>query len=273
MYLKISYPCNIVAMSFYMMNNHSSTRNILKIGYMSTTNIKQIISRYATGCGNNITVFQFLDHDPKRMETLFKSRFEQQNVELEFFDSAFFFQYLEWCMDYTKSSPITGYGKFKCVSEVERKSVTTQCDIDIEPNDPVCESVPLPFYAEPESLPPQQPSTESELVMSKLESVTSTLHNIFGKTREVMALPKTSKDESKFVILPTNVTQKLNRVKCKSCEQILFKKNFTRHISRCKGVPKNTCIYCKRVFNFVSNQCKHQNICKLNPANKTRKNI
>ena len=56
-------------------------------------------------------------------------------------------------------------------------------------------------------------------------------------------------------------------VKCKSCEQILIKKNFTRHISRCKGVPKNTCIYCKRVFNFVSNQCKHQKVCKLNPVN------
>ena len=185
-------------MSFYMMNNNSSTRNILKIGYMSTTNIKHIISRYATGCGNNITVFQFLDHDPKRMETLFKSRFEQQNVELEFFDSAFFFKYLEWCMDYTKSSPITGYGKFKCVSEVERKSVTTQCDI--ESTHPVCESVPLPLHSEPESLPPQQPSTESESVISKLESVTSTLHNIFGKTRE---------DDMAF---PITMTRKRNRI-------------------------------------------------------------
>ena len=81
-------------MSFYLMNNHSSLRNILKIGYMSTTNIKHIISRYATGCGNNITVFQFLDHDPKHMETLFKKQFEPQNVELSFSIPPIFFSIL-----------------------------------------------------------------------------------------------------------------------------------------------------------------------------------
>ena len=187
-------------MSFYLMNNHSSLRNILKIGYMSTTNIKHIISRYATGCGNNITVFQFLDHDPKHMETLFKKQFEPQNVELEFFDSAHFFQYLEWCMDYTKSAPITGYGKLKCVSKVDRKSVSTQCEPQQTCTEQTCtpasctEQTCTEQTCTPQSCIEQTFTEQSELVISKLESVTSALNDMFGKKQE----------DVKFVILPNN---------------------------------------------------------------------
>ena len=57
------------------------------------------------------------------------------------------------------------------------------------------------------------------------------------------------------------------RIKCNCCEKILTKIKFNRHKTTCKGVPKNTCIYCKKYFNSQQNHSRHQKICKLNPIN------
>lgn len=122
-------------MSFYFMYDakQCGTDNaLLKIGYMSTTNIKHIISRYATGCGYNIIVHQFLDSEPRVMESKFKEFFKNHHIQLEFYDATRYHDYIHWCINYTKSSPIVGYGKLRCVSNVETKSVGTQCD-DVPP--------------------------------------------------------------------------------------------------------------------------------------------
>ena len=66
----------------------NDSKTLLKIGYMSTVNIQQIVSRYATGCGQNIIVYQFLDSEPKEMETKFKKHFRAHHVELEFYDAS-----------------------------------------------------------------------------------------------------------------------------------------------------------------------------------------
>lgn len=53
-------------------------------------------------------------------------------------------------------------------------------------------------------------------------------------------------------------------IKCSGCEKVVSKRKFTRHERSCKGVPKNTCIHCKRTFVSQPNHSKHQKICKLN---------
>ena len=57
------------------------------------------------------------------------------------------------------------------------------------------------------------------------------------------------------------------RVKCNQCMKELTKCNFARHLKTCKGVPKNTCMHCKRLFNTLSVLCRHKKTCKMNPAN------
>jgi len=57
------------------------------------------------------------------------------------------------------------------------------------------------------------------------------------------------------------------RVKCLKCTKSITIKHFARHRSVCKGVPKNTCKYCRMVFRYRSGKCRHQKTCKLNPVN------
>jgi len=56
-------------------------------------------------------------------------------------------------------------------------------------------------------------------------------------------------------------------VQCNQCLKELTKSNFARHLKTCKGVPKNTCMYCKRLFNTPSVLCRHKKTCKMNPVN------
>ena len=153
-------------------------------------------------------------------------------------------------MDYTKSAPITGYGKLKCVSEVDRKSVSTQC----EPQQTCTEQTCTPQNFTEQTCTEQTCTPQSELVISKLESVTSALNDMFGKKQE----------DVKFVILPNN------KVKCNSCEKVLLKTNFKKHTSICRQAPKNVCRFCKTYFNTPSVLSRHQKTCKKNPL-KTNK--
>ena len=115
-------------MSLYFMYNYSSNRNIMKVGYMSTVKIKQIMGRYATSCGRDIMVFMFSDHEPRLMETNFKKHFEKQHVELEFYDSNHLLHYIRWATEYTNSPPIVGDGRLKYFGESENKPIR-----DVEP--------------------------------------------------------------------------------------------------------------------------------------------
>jgi hypothetical protein len=96
-------------MSLYFVYNMPQ----LKVGYMSTTNIERIISRYKTYCGSNISVYMFIASDPRLAEAQFKSHFKEQHVELEFYDSTHFLEYVRWATEYTNSVPIVGDGKVK----------------------------------------------------------------------------------------------------------------------------------------------------------------
>ena len=58
-----------------------------------------------------------------------------------------------------------------------------------------------------------------------------------------------------------------NRVKCKACAKVLTINNYNRHLNVCKGVPKNTCLHCKKLFNSQQSHSRHQKICKINPMN------
>ena len=209
---------------------------------MSTTNIKNIISRYVTGCGTNITVFQFPDSDPRQMEQKFKTRFRSYHVELEFFDSNHFFDYLAWCTAYTKASPVVGDGNLKCVSNAPTRTVNIQCDIRRDP--PAATDLQLPLSQRIPNVASQQPTDDLTFKRNPV--------NMSDKTHIV---------SNKFTTIDDI------RVKCNSCDKILTRIKFKRHKTICKGVPKNTCIYCKKLFTCQQNHSRHKKTCKLNPVN------
>tara|TARA_B100001250_G_scaffold413536_1_gene447996 strand:- start:1286 stop:1969 length:684 start_codon:yes stop_codon:yes gene_type:complete len=217
----------------------NDSKTLLKIGYMSTVNIQQIISRYATGCGQNIIVYQFLDSEPKEMEAKFKKHFRAHHVELEFYDASHHYDYLHWCLNYTKSSPIIGYGKLKCVSEMETKSTGIQCDITS------CNDI----------------GTQCVIEHNEVEEKTQVNDNDLGYD----VIDSNIEMNSKWC----KIDEK--RVKCLNCEIVLLKCKFSRHEKSCKGVPLDKCKYCFK--HCVSNTAKykHQYICKLNPMNYMKK--
>lgn len=93
------------------MYNNNSVRNMVKIGYQSTQKINQIITRYATACGNDIMVCMFKIDNYKKMEIDFKRKFQEFNVEREFYNAELFPKYFKWCITYTQSVPEIGDGK------------------------------------------------------------------------------------------------------------------------------------------------------------------
>lgn len=97
--------------SFYIMCNNNSKKNIVKIGFQSTQQVNKIITRYATACGSDITVFMFKSKNYKQMELDFKNIFDLYRVEREFYDGAYLSSYNKWCIDYTKAIPEIGDGK------------------------------------------------------------------------------------------------------------------------------------------------------------------
>jgi len=145
----------------------------------------------------------------------------------------------------------------------------------LKPNDPVCESVPLPLYPEPEALPPQQPSTESESVISKLESVTSTLHNIFGKTREddSRLIGHTSNNIKLPSIKNNYIKVHDDKWKCVQCDKIMTHKYKKTHFEKScrKGLDILQCEFCQVMCTNKDTKWRHKKTCQLNPANKTRK--
>jgi len=50
--------------------------------------------------------------------------------------------------------------------------------------------------------------------------------------------------------------------KCPRCERMISKKHIKKHIEICKGVPKNTCGVCFRIFTTQSSHSRHQKMCK-----------
>jgi hypothetical protein len=63
-----------------------------------------------------------------------------------------------------------------------------------------------------------------------------------------------------------NVTNPVGNVthpgKCPRCERTISKKHIKKHIEICKGVPKNTCGVCFRIFTTQSSHSRHQKNCK-----------
>ena len=53
-----------------------------------------------------------------------------------------------------------------------------------------------------------------------------------------------------------------HRGKCPRCERTISKKHIKKHIEICKGVPKNTCGVCFRIFSTQQSHSRHQKICK-----------
>jgi hypothetical protein len=101
-------------MSLYFVYQHNNPlSNILKVGYMSTTNIQHIISRYKTYYGSDISVYMFVSSEPRLMEATFKSVFKEQHVELEFYDSTHLVHYTRWAATYANAAPIYGVGFHK----------------------------------------------------------------------------------------------------------------------------------------------------------------
>lgn len=228
-------------MSFYFMYDAKQSINLLKIGYMSTTKIQQIISRYATGCGYDIIVYQFVDSEPKLMETKFKEHFRTHHIELEFYDASHHYEYLHWCLNYTKSSPIIGYGKLKCVSETETTSTGIQCDstsrVSHTDNSTQC-------VIECDDLE-EKPQADKN---NKIIDTNFLLNN------------------GDPIVLKWCRIDELN-VKCLRCETVLLKCKFSRHEKLCKGVPLDRCKYCFKHCVSNSAKYKHQKTCKKNPTN------
>jgi acetyl-CoA carboxylase beta subunit len=63
-----------------------------------------------------------------------------------------------------------------------------------------------------------------------------------------------------------NVTNPAENVthpgKCPRCERTISKKHIKKHIEICKGVPKNTCGVCFRIFTTQQAHSRHQKNCK-----------
>ena len=54
-------------------------------------------------------------------------------------------------------------------------------------------------------------------------------------------------------------------IQCNFCNKILHT-HYARHGKICKGVPRNTCIFCKKKSNHKSAHSRHQKTCKARPA-------
>ena len=240
-------------MSFYIMYNHSSNRDILKIGFMSTTNIKHIISRYATSCGKNITVFQFLDPDPRLMEKKFKETFSSQHAELEFYDSTSLFPYIRWCTDYTSSSPVIGDGKLKCVGEPLTKAVSVQCKFE----EPLTKTVSVQCEVEEEKEQPNDSNVHRNDTHN--DSLKEGYNGHIVNTNCNTDLSSVELN-AKWCIIDDL------RVKCLSCETVLLKCKFSRHEKSCKGIPLDSCKYCFYRFSSRQSKSRHQKTCKKKSA-------
>ena len=96
------------------MYNHSavSVGQILKIGWNTTMNLTDILTKYSTEFGQNITVFMFRHPEAQIMKTNFEKYFKNQHVKLDFFSSSHLIHYIRWFTDYTNASPIVGDCQF-----------------------------------------------------------------------------------------------------------------------------------------------------------------
>lgn len=48
---------------------------------------------------------------------------------------------------------------------------------------------------------------------------------------------------------------------CYQCALVVLSRNYKRHKTRCKGVPKNTCEHCRREFKHASSLSRHRKSC------------
>jgi len=58
------------------------------------------------------------------------------------------------------------------------------------------------------------------------------------------------------------IDKETHQGKCPRCERTISKKHIKKHIEICKGVPRNTCGVCFRIFTTQSSHSRHQKNCK-----------
>ena len=58
------------------------------------------------------------------------------------------------------------------------------------------------------------------------------------------------------------IDKETHQGKCPRCERTISKKHIKKHIEICKGVPRNTCGVCFRIFTTQQSHSRHQKICK-----------
>jgi len=105
-----------------------------------------------------------------------------------------------------------------------------------------------------------------ENLNSKIKNYRSFENEILDMTSQVEKL--NNKIENHTIL---NTTNKIETKLCKECNIQMYLHNFNKHKKICKGVPIDTCEFCKKVFSSKSSKCNHRAICKLNPKN--NKNI
>jgi hypothetical protein len=68
---------------------------------------------------------------------------------------------------------------------------------------------------------------------------------------------KTQNEEESEYLNEMNITGK-----CPRCERMISKKHIKKHIEICKGVPRNMCGVCFKIFTTQSSHSRHQKLCK-----------
>ena len=63
------------------------------------------------------------------------------------------------------------------------------------------------------------------------------------------------------------IDKETHQGKCPRCERMISKKHIKKHIEICKGVPRNTCGVCFRIFTTQQSHSRHQKICKKKKRN------
>jgi hypothetical protein len=220
---------------------------------MSTTNIKHIISRYQTACGDNIVVYQFFDSEPKVMEIEFKKHFQEYRINFEFYDARYHFEYLQWCLNYTNYVvPVIGHAKSNVKKDAPRiKSIGVQCFVPELTEEPLQRKYTSNFV---------HPNDTHSNLFSCVTTDDLTRH-MNKKTGCGVQTHTNDRDREPYIMIDDA------RVKCNACEKVMTKLNISRHNQICKGVPTNTCEYCFKYFYSLQGKCNHRKICKQNPAN------
>ncbi len=115
----------------------------------------------------------------------------------------------------------------------------------------------------------QNVDVDMQNVGEQINNVNVNMQNDKFNASKVNTICQDDDDNDKINNLFQIINEK--RLKCMSCQKEMNTSSFIRHQKICKGVPIDTCEFCKKIYSSRFTKSSHRAICKLNPKN--NKNI